>query len=402
MAVDRFFRRSELAEKLARQVLSTASGSATGSGLFLAAPRRTGKSTFVREDLRPVLQARGATVLYVDLWSDKKADPGSVIVGAVRAELAKHDGVIKRLAKSAGMDKITVGGVAFSLDRVGLGTGVSLADALSALSDEIKAPIVLIVDEAQHAITTEGGYDALFALKAARDEINSSAHFGLRIIATGSNSDKLAMLRNSKDQAFYGAPLVAFPQLGREFVDWFCAGAGLDAPLDPDVVEAAFEQAGRRPEVIGAAADCLRFAFDLDPKDASRRFSEAVAAQIKSANEQTLRALHSLTPLQLAVLTVLAARGVDYAPFEEATITAYSEVLASLAPNDSTKADISAAQSALQALQEKGLVWRERRGVYSLEEVATRDALQQDGLLALVPQAQDSGMRRNRWEAPAG
>lgn len=36
--------------------------------------------------------------------------------------------------------------------------------------------IVLIIDEAQHAITTEAGVATMFALKAARDELNSSRH----------------------------------------------------------------------------------------------------------------------------------------------------------------------------------------------------------------------------------
>jgi hypothetical protein len=74
----------------------------------------------------------------------------------------------------------------------------------------------------------------LFALKAARDELNSSEHFGLRIVATGSNRDKLAMLRNSKDQAFFGAPLVAFPALDAGYIQWFCKGVGLAGPLEPD------------------------------------------------------------------------------------------------------------------------------------------------------------------------
>lgn len=82
---------------------------------------------------------------------------------------------------------------------------------------------VLIVDEAQHAITSELGANALFALKAARDELNSSAHHGLRIVATGSNRDKLAMLRNSKEQAFFGAPLVNFSPLGKDYIEWFVA-----------------------------------------------------------------------------------------------------------------------------------------------------------------------------------
>ena len=186
--------------------------------MFLAAPRRTGKSTFLREDLRPALEGMGALVIYVDLWEDRGADPGDVIVGAVRAALAKREGVVSRLARSSGMDKVAVGGVTFSLDRVGLAMGVSLSAAFAALSDETGRAIVLIIDEAQHAITSTAGSDALFALKAARDEINSSAHHGLRIVATGSNRDKLAMLRGSKDQAFFGAPLVSFPALGEDYI----------------------------------------------------------------------------------------------------------------------------------------------------------------------------------------
>lgn len=46
------FHRPQLAERIAKQVLTVAVGSAASSGVFLAAPRRTGKSTFVREDLR--------------------------------------------------------------------------------------------------------------------------------------------------------------------------------------------------------------------------------------------------------------------------------------------------------------------------------------------------------------
>lgn len=85
------------------------------------APRRPGKSTFVREDLRPALESRGALVVYADLWADRQADPGEVIVAAVRGVLAKHEGVVMRLAKGAGREKVKVGGLAFPLDKVGLG-----------------------------------------------------------------------------------------------------------------------------------------------------------------------------------------------------------------------------------------------------------------------------------------
>ena len=130
------FHRVALADDLAARLLAAPSTSASGSGLFLAAPRRTGKSTFLREDLRPALERRGATVIYADLWA------------AIRAALAQRAGVVARLARSSGLDRVTVGGLAFGLDRVGLGQGVSLSTALAALSDEARAMTVLIVDEA--------------------------------------------------------------------------------------------------------------------------------------------------------------------------------------------------------------------------------------------------------------
>lgn len=142
------FSRKALAQRMAMTVFTDAVGPASSSGLFLAAPRRTGKSTFWREDLRPALQSAGALVLYVDLWADKKADLGQLIVASVRSELAKHEGVVARLAKSAGMGKVSVAGLAFSVDGIGLGSQVSLSQALAALSDEVRQPIVLIIDEA--------------------------------------------------------------------------------------------------------------------------------------------------------------------------------------------------------------------------------------------------------------
>lgn len=384
MALDPpLFHRPELAARMAEQILSTQIGSAAPSGLFLAAPRRTGKSTFLREDLRPALESAGALVLYADLWADKAADPGDVVVAVVREALGAQDGLVRQVARKLGLKSVDLGGGALSFDLtpIGLGAQVSLSQALAELSGAIKRPIVLIIDEAQHAITSERGYDAMAALKAARDELNSSRHHGLRVVATGSNRDKLAMLRNSRDQAFYGAPLVKFPPLGRDFIQWFCEGVGLPMPLDPQRVWGLFEKSGFRPEILGAAADDIRFDFDIEPQQVVDRFDTAVVERILSADEQVLRVIHSLTPLQSAVLRVMAQRDEAYAPFEAETMAAYATVL------KGEKVETSSVQQALTALQEKALVWRERRGVYALEESSLADLMRAAGMLDEVPPA---------------
>jgi hypothetical protein len=375
------FHRTALASDMATRLLKPPATSASGSGLFLAAPRRTGKSTFVREDLRPSLEAGGALVIYVDLWEDRKADPGDVIVAAVRAQLAKREGVIARLAKSSGMEKVAVGGVSFSLERVGLARGISLSAALAALSDETQQMIVLIIDEAQHAITSDAGSDALFALKAARDELNSSRHHGLRVVATGSNRDKLAMLRSSKDQAFFGAPLVSFPPLDEAYIRWFLAQLDFGAELDPAAVYGWFQQAAYRPEVLGAAVDSLVFDLQVKRGQYAQRLQERVLEQIDASNSETLRVVHSLTPLQSAVLRVMAKAGSDYAPFEQATMERYKATLAAVAPDAKLEPDTANVQQALSALQDKALVWRAARGVYALEDTFLAELMEKAGML---------------------
>src|SRR5262245_30231705 len=93
------------------------------NGLFLAAPRRTGKSTFLQCDLRPELERQGVLVVYVDLWSDQRRDPGDLIAEA-----------ISKAMNDAGPDSVTVAG-ALKIDVTKIGThdGVTLKDALQAL-----------------------------------------------------------------------------------------------------------------------------------------------------------------------------------------------------------------------------------------------------------------------------
>jgi len=379
---DILYHRPALAARLSKLIMQVAVGSAASSGVFLAAPRRTGKSTFAREDLRPALEAAGAIVLYADLWKDLTKDPGEVIVEAIQEAVGRSEGFIARLAKASGMDKVNVGGLSFNLDKIGLGKGIDLTQALVALSAESRQMIVLIVDEAQHAITTDLGVGALFALKAARDELNSSKHHGLRIVCTGSNRDKLAMLRNSKDQAFFGASMVQFPTLDKDFIEWFCANLDLQHPLDPSQVFTLFQESGYRPELLGAAADEIRFDFALPDEEIPARFAALVRAQADELNANLKKVLHSLTPIQSAVIRVMSAKGEDYAPFEAATLGLYTKAMeqAGLDVGESA-VEVPGVQQALIALQEKKLVWKASRGIYAVDEQVIVELLRAGGML---------------------
>ena len=62
------YRRPALADQMARQLLHPGVlDEGLRSGLFLSGLRRTGKTTFLINDLVPALEADGAIVIYVDL-----------------------------------------------------------------------------------------------------------------------------------------------------------------------------------------------------------------------------------------------------------------------------------------------------------------------------------------------
>lgn len=377
-----FYHRRTLAARLTKLITQVAVGSAAASGVFLTAPRRTGKSTFAREDLRPALEEAGAIVLYADLWKDPTTEPGAVIVETVREAIGRDEKLMSRLAIAPGLEAVSVGRVKFNVNKIGLGKEIGLTKAFEALSDEAKKLIVLIIDETQHAITTDEGVAALFALKAARDELNSSKHYGLRIVCIGSNQNKLAMLRNSSDEAFFGASMVQLPLLDKDFVDWYCKALDLPNNLDPSDVFQLFQESGYRPDLLSAAADGIRFDLTVGPETILVRFAELVRAQAEELNANLKTVINSLTPIQSAVIRVMGAKDESFAPFESSTMELYAKAteitgVATSGP----KIEVEDVQLALMALQEKKLVWKTSRGVYTIEEPVIVDLLREDGLL---------------------
>jgi hypothetical protein len=335
------------------------------SGLFLAAPRRTGKSTFLREDLQPALEGLGWTSVYVDLWAEKSAEPAILMAREIRKALSKFAGTIAKLAKSAGLEKVNVfGALSLSMASLSLPEDVSLTDALDALVTAAGRPVVLIVDEAQHALNSSAGMNAMFALKAARDRLNqTSVGQRLYLVFTGSNQDKLTRLVLTRKQPFFGCRITKFPRLGQNFSDDFTAY--INAKLAPnnqfnkDDVFEAFKLVGHRPELLRSIISDLALEGD------AAQLASELKAQAASFRERIWGALESefaaLAPVQRAVLERMLQEGLNFAPFTEASLRAYSALAGQTV-------DAAGAQSALKALREKDLVWQAAYGDYALED----------------------------------
>jgi hypothetical protein len=364
-----YFPRPELARHYAA-ALSDHPLTGMPSGLFLSAPRRTGKSTFLRRDLRPVLEARGDHVIYVDLWADRSVEPAAFLAQALADSLRDLAGLVDSLWSRLPFRSVKVAGVQVDLDRSdGTGTG-TLSDVLLRIAEAAESDVVLIIDEAQDLYGTASGKAALFALKAARDAMNQRGEGepALYLVLTGSNRDKLSNLVTKSDQAFYGASVTPFPVLGRDFVEALVAdlnGYLAEAhQLDPDDVEAAFALVNHRPELLD---DLVRKAATSAPglKVTLRQRADDLRALIW---DDYRRRFDELTPLQQALLRLLAEGGPAFRPYAE-------ETLARLGEMTGRKVRKTACQKAMKALRDAGLIWQAARSQYATEERDMRDWL---------------------------
>ena len=364
-----YYSRTALASNLADALQGKDVFSDAPNGLFLAAPRRTGKSTFLQADLMPELQRRHVVVVYVDLWADQKRDPGSLIAEAVGQALLKQLGVVAKTAKSAGLDSISVGGIKIDTSKIGKVDGSTLTDALRALAEASKAPIALVIDEAQHALTSEAGETAMAALKSARDQLNRPGQVRLMLVMSGSDRDKLLRLVNTNAAPFYGSQIHRMPELGTDFITHIAQlivrqRADL-APVNEATLSEAFMRFGQRPQFFMEALGQV-----LSPLATSTgRFEDAMlekALQKQQADESQMESdFTALRPLEQAVLWRMLELGNRFRPYDAEALQFYKD-------KTGEKVTVAKAQKALEGLRahQPSLIWKSARSEYAVEDAA--------------------------------
>lgn len=357
-----YYPRPSLAQSYALKVTTEDFGST--DSLFLGAPRRTGKSWFLQRDLLPALEARGALTLYVDLWKDTAHDPGELIAYTIGNALAQLQGVIAKTVQAVGLTKVSIKGVEFSLTDVGRQPGATNADALAELCDKAGKPVVFIVDEAQHAITTPDGMRAMFALKSARDTINGPGRHRFALIMSGSDQDKLLRLVNGNASPFLSSHIDHLAPLGRDFID-FLSGelvkAHPDLSIDNEALFRSFQRFNSRPEELDKA---ITHAIDpyqrLDGRTFNDHLAKAAEAYEVKEFDSFATAYRNLTPLQQAIWTRILAHGREGKLFDASSLAEYGK-----AHGKPVKA--GTARDAVEALRKQNppLIWKSERGEYA-------------------------------------
>ena len=364
------YHRTALAQQL---VLALQGRSLLGdahNGLFLAAPRRTGKSTFLQGDMAPALRQAGVEVVYVDLWADTRRDPGALIAEAIARALQPQLGVVARTAKKAGLQGLKLAGtLEIDTSKIGQVDGLTLVEALRTLQQAAGRPVALIIDEAQHALTSEAGEVAMTALKSARDQLNQPGQVNLMLVMSGSDRDKLLRLVVNAGAPFYGSQIQALPPLDTDFIA-HVAGLveaqqpGL-APVDRAALQAAFAAFGHRPQFFMAAMGAV-----LSPLSGhTGRFEAALqqAAQDQQAQDEAQMESDylGLKPTEQVVLWRMLSQGPRFRPYDAEALRFYREQLG-------RPVSVQQAQKALEALRQRtpALVWKSARGEYAVEDAA--------------------------------
>ncbi|MDT6962007.1 ATP-binding protein [Cupriavidus sp. SZY C1] len=370
-----YYRRPDLAADLATQLQGRAMFGDAQNGLFLAAPRRTGKSMFLQHDLRPALEDNHVLVIYVDLWSNQRRDPGELIAEGIALALADHQGVVARAARKARLESVTIAGtLKIDTSKIGRPDGATLPQALQALHRAAGKPVALLIDEAQHALTSEWGEAAMAALKSARDQMNTPDNVTLMLVMSGSDRDKLLRLVNSAAAPFYGSSIHQMPTLGKRYVDYVADLIGTQRPdlmpVDHAALFQAFELFGQRPQFFHAA-----IGEALNPLEAGdgERFEQRVLAAARRRQAQDTAQMQSdflgLKPLEQAVLWRMLAAGRAFRPYDAESLAFYRERCPELTVSPQK------VQAALDSLRDRtpALVWKSARGEYSVQDSAMHE-----------------------------
>ncbi len=367
-----YFSRPDLAAQMARQLIHPdVLSEGLRSGLFLSGLRRTGKTTFLHNDLIPALEREGALVIYVDLWSDTKANPAQLVRDAIRRALEElqtpGSSMLTKLNKVSNVD-VGVCGLkfGFKLDKVGEPDGIPLSQAITKVVDQVKADVALIVDEVQQAITTEEGNQLLLGLKAARDAVNprpgTPGHF--LFIGTSSHRAMVSELTTRRTQAFNGATSLPYPVLDADYVAYLLKrlkSEGVSHLPSRRVANTAFRTLGNRPEEMLKALRQLQMHLPAggDPDT----YLPVIAATLRTITADIeLAKLEQLGALATAIFErVASADGDAKGMFSTEAAIAYSKTLG-------REVKVEEIQPMVNDLMDANLIMRRGHGLYGITD----------------------------------
>lgn len=299
-----YFPRPELLAKVTRLLLS-------GSNVTLFAPRRQGKTWFVRYELLPALHEAGWFAARVDLWRNRD-DPCLGLVEGLEAVAYTNLRSAKALFQPLTLRSVRGAFNAAGVEIEGQWEPVAAPPAPEgSLENRLANALKLIAQKGEHCVLALDEFQAL-AEKSAENFVAAfrtslqDLEGSLSIVFTGSSRDGLMRLfSRSKAPLFRSAETVTLPNLGDDFVDSRAAYlediAGLE--VDRDALKLLFRTLCYTPLFLN---DIVRWMLVTG----NPSVEEAKAAWMaEKRSDEYADLFHQLGDLDLAIVVWLARSG---------------------------------------------------------------------------------------------
>lgn len=302
-----YYPRHELLESVLRVLLA-------GQNVTLFAPRRHGKTLFIREELLPAVEEQGWFAARVDLWRNRAKPALGLVEGleaVAYATKAADRGLfgrkmdLRRMTTTFRSPGVEIQGQwepAVQRPQIAAETTLEnrLANALHLIADH-GTHALLALDEFQ-ALAQAGNENFVAAFRTALQDVDGR----LSVIFTGSSRDGLNNLfRKAKAPLFRSATAVPMAELGDGFVDnradYLRDIAGLE--VDREALKLLFQKLLRTPLFLNEIVVGMLTRGDADVEKA---MAEWLAD--KQANEYQ-DVLSGLRPVDLAVVNWLTESG---------------------------------------------------------------------------------------------
>jgi hypothetical protein len=329
------------------------------------APRRTGKTVFLRQDLTPAAQKAGFLVAYSDLWQTRLS-PGIALIRGLEEALEPRIFTQKAWTKLREPIKKKATDVALRIEEL-IGRLVA------------KKPLLLLVDEAQELARTRENELIATALRTALTKHRDK----MRVVFTGSSRSQLSHVFSNTDAPLYtvGGTVQDFPLLGRELIEFVAEKffSSTRRTLDANELWNAFQAFHQQPEPLLEAVVTMM----LDPSiSLAKACALERANQDRDQNHESTWA--SLDDLQRHLVELFADKPAAK-PFS-------TEVRKRLARAMGLNAIESVTiQYALRRLAEKTIVTKSARNLYVFESAAFERWVK---TMATVPRVKNSPRKK--------
>jgi len=202
--------------ELAAQIIGLFDSGLSSSFIFFA-PRRMGKTEFLRKDIQPIAEEKGWNVFYFSFLD--ASDKPSIKFKRALEEFIKHRGVmskvknaVKKVAKvAAGVGKVKA---ELEFSKENPAEQLDVKELLGILSKSKKT--LLLMDEVQALASSKKNDIFIASFRTALDMYKDN----LKVIFTGSSQAGLRkMFSEAKAPFFHFGQNLSFPELNKEFTD---------------------------------------------------------------------------------------------------------------------------------------------------------------------------------------